>query len=198
MQVRPEGPARHHRVRLGTAKSSFIARATLSNGLRVAVRTQFPTDAEQLVAGFAQLSEESRYRRFMAGKPHLTPHDLRHLVDGVDQRDHIALVMVWPRTSRPDIILGDAHAIRLPAQPDTADVAVTVADEIRGLGAGRTLIHALGVVAQRQHITHFTATILSTNTASQRMLASAGTVIAQDAQGSACEMTVRLHPPSTR
>lgn len=172
----------------------FIGRATLSNGLRVAVRPQLASDADEIAAGFEHLSEESRYRRFMAGKPHLTPSELRYLVDRVDQHDHIAVVLVWPRTSRPDVILGDAHAIRLTAHPDTADVAVTVADEIQGRGAGGMLIRSLADIAHRERITHFSATMLSTNTASQRMLASVGTVVAQHCAGSTREMTVRLHP----
>ncbi|HYN28773.1 MAG TPA: GNAT family N-acetyltransferase [Dermatophilaceae bacterium] len=118
-------------------------------------------------------------------------------MDRVDQHDHLALVLVWPRTSRPGVILGDAHAIRLHARPDTADVAVTVADEIQGLGAGGTLIRTLAEVAQREGITHFSATLLTSNTASQRMLASVGTVLAQDCQGAMREMTVRLPPATT-
>lgn len=175
-----------------TPVNPYIARATLRSALRVAVRPQLTSDADEIAAGFAHLSEESRYRRFMSGKPQLTPGDLRYFVDRVDQHDHIALVLVWPRTSRPDVIIGDAHAIRLSARPDTADVAITVADEIHGLGAGGVLIRTLAEVAQRERITHFSATMLSSNTASRRMLASAGTVVAQACQGGVREMTVRL------
>ena len=45
-------------------------------------------------------------------------------MDQVDQHDHVALALWWTRTSRDDILLGDGRFIRLPADPECADVAV--------------------------------------------------------------------------
>jgi GNAT superfamily N-acetyltransferase len=174
------------------ATSRYSARGTLANGLRVAVRPLLPGDSADIAAGFAHLSEESRYRRFLAGKPRLTGSDLRVLVDGADQHDHIGLVLVWPRRSRPDVVLGDAHAIRLRQAPDTADVAVTVADEIQGLGAGRLLMRALADAALEQGITRFTADMLASNTASHRMVRSVGAVLEDEQRSGLRHITVLL------
>jgi RimJ/RimL family protein N-acetyltransferase len=170
----------------------YLRRATLSDGLRVAVRPLLPTDREAVAAGFAGLSEQTRYRRFLAGKPSLSGRDLVTLVDRVDQHDHVAVALVWPRTSCPDVLLGAARFIRVPGRPDTADVAVTIADEVQGRGAGRLLIAVLAELAAERGITRFTGTLLPTNVASARMLASVGTVTSDRLDGGVREIAVLL------
>jgi RimJ/RimL family protein N-acetyltransferase len=174
------------------ARGPYLAHSTLANGLRVAVRAQEPHDRVALAEGMAHLSRETRFRRFLAPKDTLTSRDLDRLVDRVDQHDHVAVVLVWPRTSQPDVVLGDARFSRLRGQPDTADVAVTVADEIQGQGAGRLLIHVLADLALDHGITHFEAVLLPSNRASARMLASVGTVVANRIESGTQTMTVAL------
>src|SRR2546423_4870314 len=60
----------------------------LDDGTGVALRPFLPGDGGLLVAGFARLSAQSRYRRFLAPMPHLTDSVLTFLtsVDGVNHR----------------------------------------------------------------------------------------------------------------
>lgn len=173
---------------------AYLAVGTLASGLRVAVRPLTPDDAEEIDSGYRHLSPRSRFLRFLTGKPRLTRTDLRMLVGEVDQHDHLALALVWPRSSRADVILGDVHAIRLPSHPDTADVAVTVTDELQGQGAGRLLIHTLAALAPDHGITRFTATVSTENTASRHLLTSVGVVVSQCHDSGVTELTVELTP----
>lgn len=168
--------------------TTYLTEGVLSHGLRVAVRPLSADDRPELVAGFHHLSDESRYRRFMCSKPRLSSADTRHLLD----TDELALVLVWPRTSCKDIVLGIAHAIRLPGQPDTAEFCICVADEIHGRGAGRLLTEALAREARRDGIAHLTGYMLATNEAPARLLAGVGEVVEDRFAAGTREMRVTL------
>ena len=75
-------------------QSAYLAQGTLRHGLKVAVRPLRDTDRPRIAEGFQLLSAESRYRRFLSGKPRLTDADLRALFE----TDQLALVLVWPRS----------------------------------------------------------------------------------------------------
>ena len=64
-------------------------------------------------------SQTSRYRRFFTGKPHLSEQSLAYFTD-VDHRGHEALVVVVPGSGQ---LVGVARYIRVPGQPDRAEVA---------------------------------------------------------------------------
>lgn len=168
--------------------STMTSQGVLSHGLRVAVRPLSPHDRPDLVAGFHRLSDETRYRRFMCAKPRLSSAETRHLFD----TDELAMVLVWPRTSCKDIVLGIAHAIRLPGQPDTAEFCITVADEIHGRGAGRLLTEALVREARGNGIAYLTGYMWASNQAPARLLAGAGEVVEDRCEAGAREMKVRL------
>jgi GNAT superfamily N-acetyltransferase len=167
---------------------TYLTEGTLSHGLRVAVRPLEPGDRMDLVAGFHHLSEESRYRRFLSAKPRLSNAEIRHLFE----TEELALVLVWQRTSCKDIVLGMAHAYRLPGDPSTAEYCIAVTDEIHGKGAGRMLTHALAREAKARGIQRFTATMLATNAAPARLLAGVGDVLDDHCTMGEREMTVRL------
>ena len=88
------------------------------------VRPVRPDDAPCLAEAFEHLSETSRYRRFFTAKPRLSEQSLAFFTV-VDHRDHEALVAVAPDTGQ---LVGVARFIRIPGEPDQAEVAVTVID----------------------------------------------------------------------
>ncbi len=153
-----------------------VAEGTLRDGLRVVVRRLRQQDRGTLERGFRRLSERSRYLRFLAPKKALSRSGLDALVDQVDQVDHVALALWWPRTSQDDVLLGDARFIRLEDDPTSADVAVTIADEIQGQGAGTLMMAALASEARSHGVRRFVATMAADNEASHRMMRRAGTV----------------------
>ncbi len=172
----------------------YLHRAVLSNGLRVAIRGLRPEDRDDVRDGFGHLSPDSRFRRFLGAKPVLTARDLNVLIDGVDQHNHFAVVLVWPRTSQADVLLGVARFVRLRGRADTADVAVTVADEIQGRGAGKLLMRMLATAALDRGITRFSTSVLPSNEASYRLIASVGTVVDNQVEMGCRDITVRLAP----
>lgn len=172
----------------------YLRRATLSGGLRVAVRVLTPADRPALASGFGHLSEESRYSRFLEPRPRLPTRELDLLVGGIVVDERLALALVWPRTSRADIVVGVGRAVRLPGRPEVADVAVTVADEIQGQGAGGLLMRTLADAAMDVGIAGFTAVLLPGNIASARMLARVGEIESDSVSQGEREMTVRLRP----
>ena len=67
----------------------------LRDGSRVLLRPVEPTDKALLVEGFARLSPESRYRRFLVAVPELSDAQLRYFTE-VDHHDHEALAALAP------------------------------------------------------------------------------------------------------
>lgn len=167
---------------------TYLAEGTLRHGLHVAVRPLEPGDRVDVLDGFQHLSPESRYRRFMSGKPRLTNADMKALFDS----DELALVLVWPRTSCRDIVLGVAQAIRLPGRPEAAEFCIVLADEIHGQGAGRLLTNQIAREATRLGITHLTGYMLATNVAPARLLLGVGEVVHDQVASGARELEVRL------
>jgi hypothetical protein len=168
--------------------TTYLTEGILRHGLRVAVRPMQPGDRAELIAGFEHLSEQSRYRRFMTGKPRLSAGDIHQLLD----TDELALVLVWPRTSCEDIVLGIAHAIRLPDQPSTAEFCIILTDEIQGQGAGRLLTRSLAREAAAADITHLTGYMLADNEAPARLLKGVGRTECDRLTQGTREITVSL------
>src|SRR5918997_6737599 len=86
-------------------------------------------DKDRLTRFHSRLSAESRYRRYHGAKGALTRRELAYLTE-IDQHDHVAVV-----AERGDGELG--AVARVVSNGDgTAEVAVVVADDCRGLGVG--------------------------------------------------------------
>jgi len=137
----------------------------LSSGHEVVVRPIARDDVEEIAAGFLRLSAESRFRRFAAGTPRLSGSQLSYLTT-VDHHDHEALVALAP--GRTDII-GVARFVRSRTQPDSAEIAVTIADGWQRRGLGTSLLCRLVDRALAEGITRITAEILSDNRGMQAL-----------------------------
>jgi acetyltransferase len=131
------------------------------------IRPIAPDDKERLARGLRQLSLESIRKRFLAAKPRFTASELRYLTE-VDGRNHVALVAERP-TGPVRALLGVARYVRLPEDPEAAEVAVVVADHWQGRGLGTLLVDELAPRARARGIRRFTATMSSDNTAAHRL-----------------------------
>jgi RimJ/RimL family protein N-acetyltransferase len=145
---------------------------TLRSGDVVQIRQVRPDDAAALVLAYANLGEQSRYRRFFTVMPELPEATLKAAVE-VDHVDHEALVAVpLPSTE----IVGECRFIRLPDQPDTAEIGVTVVDAWQGRGLGSALLACLSERAVVAGIEYFTAEILAENRTMLALLPGLGQV----------------------
>jgi RimJ/RimL family protein N-acetyltransferase len=160
----------------------------LPDGSEVLVRAVRPEDKPLLAAAWDQFGEESRYRRFMAGKDHLSTDELAHFTE-IDHVDHEAIGALDPRTGAG---LGVARYLRNPHRPDTAEAAVAVVDEWQGRGLGGVLLRRLCRRAKANGIDTFTASLLTDNRSMLRLFERLGRVSVRELDGPAMEIDVEL------
>jgi RimJ/RimL family protein N-acetyltransferase len=108
----------------------------LRDGRRLHVRALESRDRDGLRALFERLSPESRLSRYFSPKPELSARELTFLTD-VDQVRHAALAAV---DEDDDSIVAVARYVTYAETPDTAEVAVEVADDLQRAGIGTDLM----------------------------------------------------------
>jgi GNAT superfamily N-acetyltransferase len=115
----------------------------LADGSRVTVRQIGADDRSRLVQGFAQLSIESRRRRFFTPITELSDAELDYLTN-VDHHAHEALVAF-------DLAGGEAIAVArwVRTAPEEAEPAILVADAWQRKSLGRQLLGLLLARARR-------------------------------------------------
>jgi RimJ/RimL family protein N-acetyltransferase len=134
---------------------------TLADDTHLTIRPITPCDRDALASGFARLSDESRYRRFLSPKAKLTARELTYLTE-IDHVSHEALVAVDP---------ADGHLVGVAryatgGSEDSAELAVVVDDEHQALGLGSVLAARTVARARDNGIGALTATSLRLNRAS--------------------------------
>jgi RimJ/RimL family protein N-acetyltransferase len=140
----------------------------LPDGAPILVRPIRADDKRLLQDGLRQLSEQSVQRRFLAPKQSFSRAELRYLTE-IDGHNHAALVAEHPRDPVRRLI-GVARYVRLPERPETAEVAIVVADEWHGRGVGSLLAEQLAARARGAGIRRFTATMASDNVPAHRLM----------------------------
>jgi GNAT superfamily N-acetyltransferase len=145
----------------------MVTRHLLSDGTVVRIRPIEPGDKQELQDGLHRLSEATVQRRFLVPKVRFTKAELHYLTE-VDGHDHVALVAEserWPGT-----IVAVARYVRLDEDPDTAEAAIVVADELQGRGLGKLLAERIAEAAVHHGVRHFTAEMLGDNRAAHRLM----------------------------
>lgn len=120
----------------------------LPDGATVTLSPILKTDREFFEKGIEELSLESRFSRFGAGKSSLTEYELDYLSD-VDQRRHVA----WGAAIDEEVA-GVGRYIA-PQDEGPAEIAITVLDHMQGRGVGRVLFEALTAVARHDDVHEF-------------------------------------------
>jgi GNAT superfamily N-acetyltransferase len=122
-----------------------------------------PEDKDRLRDGFAKLSPESRYLRFFAAKQHLSEAELRYLTE-LDGIDHLAIgaSRITAEGGEGDG-LGVARFIRIAGEPDVAEAAIAVLDEVQGQGLGTLLFLRLVAAAAERGVARFRCDVLGEN-----------------------------------
>jgi GNAT superfamily N-acetyltransferase len=123
----------------------------------VRIRPLQATDGPLILELGHHLSMQSRYQRFFSPIHRLSEPLLTHLVV-LDHDDREALA-----ADVEGHIVGVARYDRSPDDPESAEVAIVVADDWQRHGLGRRLIRELSAVAQAHGIRVFTANTLLDN-----------------------------------
>ena len=124
---------------------------------RVSIRPIEPADKGLIVAAFAELGSDSRYRRFFTPLERLDDRWLAYLTE-VDHHDHEALVAIEPETGA---CIGVARFVRVGAE--VAEPAVAVIDRWQRRGLGVALLERLVDRALAEGITRFSGVVLAEN-----------------------------------
>ena len=161
---------------------------TLRDGATVLIEPIRPDHKDALERGFEQLSERTRYKRFLAPMERLSPTMLAYLTE-VDHHDHEALIALGGRTA--DMV---AVARYVRAEGTSAEAAVTVADDWQGRGLGTALTSLLAGRAVEEGIDRFTALVLSENKEMIALLESLGHVTVTGREAGTLSVEVPLEP----
>ncbi len=169
-----------------TGKTYPLEVGLLDNS-RVLIRPVTTDDKHLIEIGLTQLSKQSRYFRFFHSVTKLSDKMLRELTE-IDHTDHEAIGAIGTG-SDAGVPLGVARYIRMPHEPNAAEVAVTVTDSHQGRGLGTLLLAFLACRAIENDITEFCAFVLGDN---HRMLDVFKQLGSTSEIGTAGEVEVRI------
>lgn len=151
----------------------------LRDGTRARLRPIRASDKQLLLEGFERLSPRSRYTRFLTPKQRLSDRELRYLTE-VDGVDHFALVALTHPLFGQEEGIGVGRFVRLADEPDTAEPAITVADDQQAKGLGTVLLHRLSDAAWERGIRQFRCELLADNAHMRDLLAGLETDVRLD------------------
>ena len=177
------------------SERTFREEHLLADGTRVTLRLIRPDDGDELRRGFTRLSPRSRHQRFLGCVPELTDEMVRYLTE-VDGHDHVAVVATTDSLDlKSEVGLGVARFVRLEDDPEVAEAAVTVVDDMQGKGVGRLLLRALAALAFTHRVRVFRGEVFADNAGICHLLHEVGAVM-RVADGQTLVFDVRLHEPA--
>lgn len=132
---------------------------TVENGLRVRLRLARPSDAHGVREFLANLSDESRRRRFGAAMPQVPDAAVRHFTF-FDPRKRLVVSAMAIEDGRERIV-GLADCALLAT--GVAELSVVVDDSRRQLGVGTLLTEVVATLAIQQGATHLKAELTEEN-----------------------------------
>jgi GNAT superfamily N-acetyltransferase len=165
------------------------------SGRHVALRRVVLQDQANLIRFLQQLSDQSRYLRYMSGRP-WTPVLLEA------EATRMARGHTWPRVTLlvttivagEEAIVAVGELVRAEHSKALADVAFVVHDDFQGDGIGRVLAEWVVAVAQTTGVTTLSVDTHATNEAMRRLARRMGTVASTAA--SYGEVRMLITPPA--
>jgi acyl-CoA synthetase (NDP forming)/GNAT superfamily N-acetyltransferase len=146
------------------------ADVVLSDGATAHLRPIRPDDADRLLAFYDRVSDESKYNRFFAPYPKLSPKDVEKFTH-VDHVHRVALILL---TGDDMIAVGRYEGL----DRGQAEVAFLVEDAHQGRGVGSVLLEHLAQAARERGIRRFVADVLPANHRMVSVFSDAGYTIA--------------------
>ncbi|WP_422117388.1 GNAT family N-acetyltransferase [Brachybacterium sp. UNK5269] len=192
MADRRDGPrSLRRRVRGGEHSAPgypahWEADIALRDGSAAHLRPILPEDADALQAFHQRQSEQSRYLRFFAPMPRLSPRDLERFTH-VDHDDRVAFVVL---VGEEIIAVGRYDRIA----PEVAEVAFNVADSRQGTGLGSVLLEHLAAAARERGINVFTAEVLPQNSKMIKVFTEAGFDVGRTLDDGVVMVNFRIDP----
>lgn len=143
----------------------------MKDGLEVTIRPIRPEDGEIEQQFVRELSDETRYYRFMDMVRELSPRMVAHFTQ-VDYDRHLALIATADRNGR-ELQVAVARYVAA-ADGERCEFAVVVADAWQRKGLGRVLLEALMAAARATGIRVMYGDVLAGNQRMLRLMESMG------------------------
>ena len=142
----------------------LVQRSDLSDGTQVTIRPIRPEDAIMEEKFVNNLSERSRYLRFMYSLQEITPEALSRFTQ-IDYDREMALIGVVKKKGKEDMV-GVARYYTMP-DPTVCEFAIVIGDDWQHRGIARRLMSALVEAARDGRHTRMIGSVLTEN---RRML----------------------------
>lgn len=188
-----ERPVHYRHMAIHPYPENLESEVTLKNGAQVQIRPIRPEDAAMERQFVHELSDHSRYLRFLHHLPELPPEMLARFTQ-IDYDREMALVAIAGSGSEEQIIA----VARYVQNPDriSAEFAIVVADSWQNLGLGRILLARLLDCARDSGFERIDGTVLAINQGMLRMMEAMGFSV--EPRGQREEVYVRIDLVPTR
>jgi RimJ/RimL family protein N-acetyltransferase len=137
----------------------------LTDGTRVAMQLATPEDDEARRAFYDDLSNDSRYQRFLQPVPRVTDALFRVIAD---PRHHAVIARDG------EVVVADAVLVVDQRDPSSAEIAYAVSDDVRRQGLGRAVVDRLLDIGATVGVCRVHAVMSGENRASAALMRSFG------------------------
>jgi len=141
--------------------TEYNVKVVLKDGSVILFRPIKKDDAPEWLNFYHRLSSRSKYLRFQRSAPNMTMEDALRFCT-VDYVNQFAFVAEAIEEHQKHIIAIGRYA-RLPAEPETAEIAFIILDSYQEKGIGTKFIEWLATVARKNDIDTFEAFVLPEN-----------------------------------
>jgi GNAT superfamily N-acetyltransferase len=147
---------------------------TLQDGVQVTFRPIVPEDAPLLQEGFARLSPQTIYYRFLETARQMSDAQARSLAT-VDYHKRMALVGAIQEDGQERLVFVARYAmIEDTGEPGLAEAAIVVRDDYQKRGLGKLAMQRLVEYARQHDVTAFVGAIHTSNAPILRFIKSSG------------------------
>lgn len=160
-------------MRLGDNPPYPTEIVTLMDGRQVMLRPIRPDDAPRLQEGFARLSPQSIYMRFLKTATALSDAQANQLAS-VDYIEHMALVGAVQEDNTERLVAVARYGVLEGDEPGLAEAAIIVRDDYQGIGLGKILMKRLLQYGKRHGVCKLVATVHSSNARITRFITKSG------------------------
>ncbi len=165
------------------------ADVVLLDGGTARLRPIRPDDAELIVSFYARVSPQSKYLRFFAPYPELTPRDLERFTH-VDYRDRVSLVVM---IAGAIVGIGGYDVIA----SGEAEVAFLVEDAQQGRGIGQLLLEHLAQAGRERGVGRFVADVLPENRRMTKVFLDVGYAVLREFEDGVLRLEFPIAPTDT-
>jgi acetyltransferase len=185
-------PQRYRHMAIHPYPEELEADSVLKNGASVRIRPIRPEDAAMERQFVHELSNQSRYLRFLHHLPELPPEMLARFTQ-IDYDREMALIAVAERGAEEHIVA----VARYVQNPDrvSAEFAIVVGDAWQNLGLGRVLLTRLLDCARASGFERIDGMVLASNAGMLRMMEAMGFTIEPREQHEEVHVHIDLLPP---